>query len=91
MKERIAKQNRFAAFLQWLLFMRKVSPVILDYRNKVALDAIGSLLEKGNDKLFVHYGEAHMKGIVGGLRKKGWKIVGKKKHTVKSVRKIKTW
>ena len=57
----------FADFL-----LRKADPVILDYRNKVA---VKSIIEYGNNQnIFVHYGDGHIKGLTSLLEKEGWVV-----------------
>lgn len=61
----------------WFLF-RKATPIILDYRNKLAVAKIKA--NSNGRNVFMHYGEKHIKGLVGLLRKEGWVIV-KTTHT----------
>ena len=56
-------------FLARFLF-RKATPVLLDYRNEVAVAKIQECSDGRN--IFIHYGEKHVKGLVDLLRRDGW-------------------
>lgn len=53
-------------------FFRKAIPIILDYRNGVAVAKIRENSDGRN--IFIHYGEKHIKGLVGLLEKDGWVV-----------------
>lgn len=60
------------------LLMRRLNSVILRLRNEVIVEVLEQhFSEDGIQKTFVHYGEAHIKGIVKHLKKNGWSIIQK--------------
>ncbi len=61
----------FSRLFKWLVF-RKADPVIIDYRNEVAVKTIRSHSHKQN--VFIHYGEKHVPGLVRLLRSDGWVV-----------------
>ena len=61
----------FKRLIAWFLF-RKAMPVILDYRNKVAIAKVRTHCSGCN--VFIHYGEKHIKGLVSLLRQDGWVV-----------------
>jgi len=84
LKSDLAKENplkgprkkRLSYFFSWLFILRKLDPIIIDYRNKIAVNVIekhsaGRYLQK----IFVHYGEGHVPGMIKLLEDKGWRLV----------------
>ncbi len=67
----------FSKFLSWFMF-RKATPVILDYRNEVAVEKVRAYSNGRN--IFIHYGEKHIKGLVDLLEQEGW-VVRETTHT----------
>lgn len=67
----------FSKLVAWFLF-RKAMPIILDYRNKVAVAKVRA--HCGGRNIFIHYGEKHIKGLVNLLRQDGW-VVKETTHT----------
>jgi len=61
----------------WFIF-RKAKPIILGYRNKIAITKINEYQNGKNG--FVHYGERHIPGLVKLLKKDGW-VVKKTTYT----------
>ena len=57
--------------VEWL-FMRKAMPIILDYRNEVALCAIQEQSDERN--VFIHYGEKHIEGLLRLFQMDGWTV-----------------
>lgn len=57
-------------FAWWHL--RRAMPVILDYRNEAAVTCI-EREARGRD-VFVHYGEAHIKGMTKLFMERGWRV-----------------
>ncbi len=55
-----------------LFLFRKAMPVILGYRNEVAVAKIRA--HSNGRNIFIHYGEKHVKGLVSLLRKDGWVV-----------------
>ncbi|MBI2446621.1 MAG: hypothetical protein HYV51_02245 [Parcubacteria group bacterium] len=58
-------------FVAWFLF-KKAIPIILDYRNEVAVAKVKA--NSNGRNIFIHYGEKHVKGIVKLLRQDGWVV-----------------
>lgn len=69
----------FGKLVGWLL-LRKAMPIILDYRNKVAVAHVQACSNGRN--IFIHYGEKHIKGLMSLLRQDGWVV---KKTTYKDL------
>lgn len=61
----------FSKLVAWFL-MRKAMPIILDYRNGVAVAKVRA--HSNGRNIFIHYGEKHVKGLVGLLRQDGWVV-----------------
>lgn len=61
----------FRKLVAWFL-LRKAMPVILDYRNEVAVAKVRA--HSNGRNIFIHYGEKHIKGLVSLLRKDGWVV-----------------
>lgn len=61
----------FNKLIGWFLF-RKAMPIILDYRNKVAVAKVRA--HSNGRNIFIHYGEKHVKGLVRLLRQNGWVV-----------------
>ena len=88
-RERFAKKGGLNAMLDnsgkwsvsgligWFLF-RKANPIILDYRNEVAMSAIRT--HSNGRNIFIHYGEKHVKGLLKLLQKEEW-VVQKTSYT----------
>jgi len=82
MAEHFAKQGTVNALKgpnKWSLtslfvwfFFRKAKPIILDYRNKVAVTKVEK--HANGRHVFVHYGEKHIKGLVRLFQKAGWNV-----------------
>lgn len=68
------KRKDLGHFIVWLLFLRKMMPIILDYRNQIVVNTIERECDNGQSKLFVHYGEKHIKGMVKLLQRSGWAV-----------------
>ncbi|MCX6714237.1 MAG: hypothetical protein NTX72_00280 [Candidatus Uhrbacteria bacterium] len=68
-------------FFAWLFF-RKAMPIILDYRNEVAVRKMRSYdqFTKSTRNYFILYGDRHVKGLVRLLQKEGW-VVAKTTYT----------
>lgn len=75
-KKDFLKTSMVGDLFKWFFF-RKAFPVILDDRNLVAVDKIHRYAETPKHKrnIFVHYGEAHMKGLVKLFQQRGWKVI----------------
>jgi hypothetical protein len=61
----------FSKFMAWFLF-RKANPIILDYRNEVAVATVRA--HSNGRNIFIHYGEKHIKGLVNLLKQDGWAV-----------------
>ncbi len=83
LKDNLAKVDPFkkprkglSYFFTWLIILRKLVPVIIGYRNKVAVDIIERYSARENlQNIFVHYGEGHIPGMIKLLEGKGWRLV----------------
>lgn len=58
-------------FVAWFLF-RKATPIILDYRNEVAIAKVRA--HSNGRNTFIHYGEKHIRGLINLLKKDGWRV-----------------
>ena len=67
----------FGNLIAWFWF-RKAMPVILDYRNEVAVEKVRA--HSNGRNIFIHYGEKHIKGLVDLLQQDGW-VVKETTHT----------
>lgn len=61
----------FGKLVGWFL-LRKAMPVILGYRNEVAVAKVQA--HSNGRNIFIHYGEKHVKGLVSLLRQDGWVV-----------------
>jgi hypothetical protein len=61
----------FSKLIAWFL-LRKATPIILDYRNEVAVAKVRA--HSNGHNVFIHYGEKHIRGIVSLLQKDGWVV-----------------
>ncbi len=83
-KEKLSKidpfrkpRKGFAYFISWLLFFRKLLAVVLSHRNEVAVDIIEKKASGENlHKIFIHYGEGHVAGMIRLFKRHGWRVVG---------------
>lgn len=66
-----SKKWSFGKFVFWFLF-RKAMPIILGYRNEVAIAKIRA--HHNGHNIFIHYGEKHVKGLVDLLQQDGWVV-----------------
>ncbi len=58
-------------FLGWFFF-RKAYPILLDYRNEVAIDKVKK--HSNGQNAFIHYGEKHINGLTDLLKNDGWVV-----------------
>lgn len=61
----------FINLITWFFF-RKAMPIILDYRNEVALAKVRAHLN--GRSIFLHYGEKHINGLMGLFKRDGWAV-----------------
>ena len=61
----------FSRLFVWFFF-RKAMPIILGYRNEVAVAMIRAHSD-GRD-IYIHYGEKHVEGLVRLLKRDGWVV-----------------
>ncbi len=65
-------------FIGWLFFktfLRKPMSVIIDLRNRVAVDCIERQFINGDNKVYLSYGQAHLPGMLKMLKKNGWEVI----------------
>lgn len=70
-----SEKSLIGKLFAWLFF-RKAMPIILDYRNEVAVRKIRAYdkFTKSTRNIFIHYGDRHVKGLVHLLKKEGWVV-----------------
>lgn len=69
------RRKGFLDFFLWFFFFRKLDPIILDYRNKITIITIERYsASRDLQKIFIHYGEQHVPGMIDLLKNKGWKL-----------------
>lgn len=80
-EENPKKQRKgFSYFPLWLFIFRKINPIILDYRNRIAIDMIERCgTSKNLLKILVYYGEGHIAGMIKLLKEEGWKLASSSK------------
>ncbi len=57
--------------------------IIVGYRDKLAVDSINNYKE--SNKIYVLYGQGHVKGIVKGLKEYGWRVVSHSHLKVRAI------
>jgi hypothetical protein len=65
------QKRLFSKFVAWFL-LRKAFPIILGYRNEVAVAKVRA--HSNGCNVFIHYGERHINGLVRLLKKDGWAV-----------------